>query len=77
MEAYVLVKTEGGNIKGTIEGIRKLKGVKEVNAVTGPFDLIVVVEGKDIDEIGEVVATRIRGIKGVKDTLTCIKVSLK
>lgn len=77
MEAYVLVKTEGGNIKGVIAGIMRIKGVKEVNAVTGPFDLIVVVEGKDINEVGKVVAMRIRSIKGVKDTLTCLKVSLK
>jgi len=73
--AYVLIKASG-SIEALVEGLRKIKGVKSVSPVTGPYDLIVEVEAEDVNSLAKVVVGKIRKLKGVSDTLTCIRVEL-
>ncbi len=76
MEAYILIKTMAGEVENVLGGIKKVKGVKGADPVTGPFDIIAQVEAQNIDELAKVVVTKIRKLKGVIDTITCIKVTL-
>jgi DNA-binding Lrp family transcriptional regulator len=73
--AYVLIKAYG-SIETLLKGLKKIKGVKGVSPVTGPYDLIVEVESEDVNSLAKVVVSRIRKVKGISDTLTCIKVEL-
>jgi DNA-binding Lrp family transcriptional regulator len=73
--AYVLIKASG-SIEALGEELKKIKGVKSVSPVTGPYDLIVEVESEDVNSLAKVVVSRIRKVKGISDTLTCIKVEL-
>ena len=52
--------------------IAKLKEVQEVHIITGDWDLLLKVKAKDMDEIGRLLIDKIRLIKGVKKTLTCV-----
>jgi DNA-binding Lrp family transcriptional regulator len=72
--AYVLVNISGPQTKGAVGKIRKVKGVKSAHIVAGPFDLVVFVEGKSQEEIGELVISRIRKTQGVTNTVTCFVV---
>lgn len=76
VQAYVLIEVDGAKAKSVYEKIFKLKGVKSVSTVTGPYDIIVQVEGMGLAEIGEVVATKIRAVEGVNKTITCVSVKL-
>lgn len=75
VSAYVLIKTTG-SMENLLEGMKKIKGVKSISPVTGPYDLILEVEAENIDSLAKIVVTKIRKVKGIADTLTCIKVEL-
>jgi len=57
--------------------LRRMKavpGVTEVQAVTGPFDLIVKVEAPHINDALDTVVHKIRRIPGLKSTETLVTV---
>jgi DNA-binding Lrp family transcriptional regulator len=75
MLAYILIEAQGGKSKKAFQRIESLHGVKSAHLVTGPYDIIVLAEGRDISEIGEFVLSKIRSIDGVEKTLTCVIVN--
>ena len=72
--AYVLIETSVGKTKDVALALRKVKGVKEVNAVTGPYDVIAVVEGADLTAVGNLVTNEIHPVGGIERTVTCLAV---
>ncbi|MGH7800139.1 MAG: Lrp/AsnC family transcriptional regulator [Thermodesulfobacteriota bacterium] len=75
VSAYVLVSLSGPQTKLAVNNIRKIKGVKSSHIVAGPFDLIMHVEGKSLEEIGELVISKVRKMSGVTNTVTCYVVA--
>src|SRR3990170_5029384 len=55
MKAYVLVETSAGKTKAVKKALTKVKPgkcrVESLDAVTGPFDYIAVVEGPTLDDV--------------------------
>ncbi|MBI4636573.1 MAG: Lrp/AsnC ligand binding domain-containing protein [Candidatus Rokubacteria bacterium] len=80
MRAYVLIETAAGKTKSVKVGLSKLRGsavsVRELDAVTGPFDFIAVIEASNLDAIGRLVTDEIGSIDGVTRTTTCLAVSI-
>jgi DNA-binding Lrp family transcriptional regulator len=72
---YLLVETDVGRLEDVLRKIRAVPGVAEVQAVTGPFDLIVKVEAPHINQALDVVVHKIRRIPGIKATETLVTVS--
>lgn len=72
---YLLVETEVGRLEEVIRKMRVVPGVTEVQAVTGPFDLIVKVEAPHINAALDTVVHRIRKIPGIKSTETLVTVA--
>lgn len=56
--------------------ISAIPGVLRVNAVTGPYDVIVRAEAGAADDLGRLVVARIQQVEGVFRTLTCPVVEL-
>jgi DNA-binding Lrp family transcriptional regulator len=54
------------------ERIAKFSEVQEVHIITGDWDLLIKVKGKDVDTIGKFVIDRLRLVKGIEKTLTCM-----
>ena len=75
-KAFVLIEAAVGKTRDVVAAVQKLPGVREVDPVTGPYDIIVVVEGKDLNSIGELVTASIHPIPGVSRTVTCLAVSI-
>lgn len=71
LQAYILVQTEVGKAAQVAKEVRSITGVTEAEDVTGPYDIIVRAEAKDVDELGKFVLTRIQAAKGTTRTLTC------
>ncbi|MEO0102566.1 MAG: Lrp/AsnC ligand binding domain-containing protein [candidate division WOR-3 bacterium] len=69
--AFVLINCEPGMTRKIVEKIQKIPGVEYAEVVTGPYDIIAIVSGSDINYIGVVIAERIRTIEGVDKTVTC------
>lgn len=80
MKAYVLIETSAGKTKAVKKALAKVKPgrcrVVSLDAVTGPFDYIAVVEGPSLDDIGQLVTEGIGIIDGVTRTTTCLAVSI-
>ncbi len=72
---YLLVETELGKLDEVLRRLKGVSGVVEVQAVTGPFDLIVKVEAPHINQALDVVVHKIRRIPGIKGTETLVTVS--
>ena len=75
-KAYVLIETKVGKTKDVVLALRKAKGIKEVNAVTGPYDVIAMVEGADLTTVGNLVTDDIHPVGGIERTVTCLAVDL-
>ncbi|HEV2231337.1 MAG TPA: Lrp/AsnC ligand binding domain-containing protein [Thermoplasmata archaeon] len=69
---YLLVETEVGRLDEVRRRLQAEPNVVEVEAVTGPFDLIAKVRAPHINEALEVVVHRIRRIPGIKGTETLV-----
>jgi DNA-binding Lrp family transcriptional regulator len=76
VEAIVLVQVKVGRSSAVAEAVGEIGGVIEAYVVTGPYDVIVRVEADNLDELGQLVASRIQAVKGVSRTLTCPILSL-
>lgn len=74
-KAFVLVEVAVGKTKDVANALAQLKGVKSVNAVTGPYDIIAIVEGETLNEIGDLVTSKIHPIGGISRTVTCLAIS--
>jgi DNA-binding Lrp family transcriptional regulator len=72
---YLLVETDVGKLDEVLRRMRSVAGVAEVQAVTGPFDLIVKVEAPHINQALDTVVHRIRKIPGIKSTETLVTVA--
>ena len=71
VQAYVLIQTEVGKAATVVRAIRDIDGVNLAEDVTGPYDVIVRAEARNIDELGRLVVARIQGVSGITRTLTC------
>jgi len=56
--------------------IAELKGVTQAEDVTGPYDVIVRAEAKNVDELGKMVVAKVQGVDGITRTFTCPIVNL-
>jgi len=71
---YLLVEIEVGRLDEVLRRMKAVPGVTEVQAVTGPFDLIVKVQAPHINEALDTVVHKIRKIPGLKSTETLVTV---
>lgn len=71
VQAYILIQTEVGKSSDVSLEIRQVAGVTLSEDVTGPYDVIARVEAPTVDELGQLVISRIQDIKGITRTLTC------
>lgn len=77
VRAYVLIETAVGKTKDVVKALEGVPGVNLADAVTGSYDAIAVLEGKDLNAVGNLVAQRIHGTDGVVRTTTCLAVELE
>ena len=73
-KAFVLIETAVGKTKDVSSTLKQLKGVRSVDTVTGPYDIIVVIEEDNLTAIGELVTNKIHPIPGISRTVTCLTI---
>jgi DNA-binding Lrp family transcriptional regulator len=69
--AYVRIQTEAGQAVPVAAALRAVAGVSDAATVTGPYDVIVRAEVRDIDELGRLVVSPVQALGGAAPTLTC------
>ena len=73
-KAFVRIETAVGKTKEVVAKISQLEGVKSVDPVTGPYDVIAMVESESLNEIGDLVTGKIHPIAGISRTVTCLAI---
>ena len=71
VQAYILIQTDVGKAAEVAREIAQLKGITLAEDVTGPYDVIVRAEAKNVDELGTLVVSRVQNLEGITRTLTC------
>lgn len=76
VNAYSLISTEPGMTSEIFKEVRDLEGVKSVEAVAGPYDIVARIEVDSLEKLTGTVFGSIRGIGGVTSTTTLIVVEI-
>ena len=72
-KAFILIETAVGKTREVAGSLRQVNGMISVDVVTGPYDIIAILEAKDITSIGDLVTDQVH-FSGVVRTVTCISV---
>ena len=70
-KAFILIETKADKRNEVVTTLRQTEGVKTADSVTGPYDVIAVVEGERLDEIGNIVTGKIQRVPGVSRIVIC------
>ncbi|RLG47489.1 MAG: Lrp/AsnC family transcriptional regulator [Thermoproteota archaeon] len=52
--------------------VARFREIQEVHIVAGEWDLLLKVRGASVEEVGRLVVDRLRAVKGIERTLTCV-----
>ena len=74
VRAYVLIEMVAGRSRTLVDSLKEQEGVRDVARVTGPYDVIVVLEAEDVDKIAGAVEEKIHPLAGVVRTTTCVSI---
>ena len=69
--AYILINTEPTETQAVFDRLELIPNAK-ARQVMGPYDIIVEVQADASEYIGRLLREKIRPIKGVTNTVTCI-----
>ena len=73
-KAFILIETTVGRSREVVAALTKLKGVTSVDTVTGPYDVIAVIHGETLNDIGDLVTGKVHPIPGIARTVTCLAI---
>jgi DNA-binding Lrp family transcriptional regulator len=75
--AFILIETAVGKNKEIMKILRQIKSVASVDYVTGPYDIITIVEADNLNDIGNLVTQSIHPISGITRTTTCLSLKVE
>ncbi len=70
--AFVLIKVKSGTSEQIEDQLTDLPGVRLAHSVMGPYDVVVFIEGANINSLREMIMKRIQTITGVRHTTTLL-----
>jgi len=73
---FVLMNVQAGFVESVVHELEKIEDVRESFSVTGGIDIIVKVEGPDVETIAKTILAKIHSIEGVSRTETHIVIPL-
>ncbi len=80
VKAFVLIEVAVAKTEDVVTALtalqKRVREIKSVDMVTGPYDVIVSVEAADVNAIGDIVTRNIHSVDGIARTVTCLTVQL-
>ena len=74
-KAYILTEAAIGKTREVAEALTAVPGMENVDAVTGPYDIIATASAGDVNSVGRLVTDHIHPIPGIIKTVTCLSIS--
>ena len=76
IRAFILIENSVGRSNDVVAALRGTKGVTSADRVTGPYDIIAVIEAPDLEAVGDIVTNRVHRVPGIVRTVTSLAVPL-
>ena len=76
IKAYLLIETQTGESNTVLEALKQLDQTVQVDRVTGPYDIICVIETDTLDSIGNIVRDNIHNMNDVTRTMNCMQLGI-
>ena len=70
--SYILMEIEIGMTDHVVDQLRHIEQATRVAVTTGGYDIVVLLETKDLEELYEITVNRIHKISGIKETTTAV-----
>lgn len=74
-EAYVLLNVDYKKQKNLIEEVKKIPTVKTVKITYGIYDVLIILESSDMQDLKNSIDVDLHGIDGINNLTTLISVS--
>ena len=72
VRAYILIETVAGHSRDLVGLLERQTGIQDVARVTGPYDVVALLEARDVDELSNILGREIHSAAGVVRTTTCV-----
>lgn len=76
VKAYVLMQLKVGSCTQVRAALRHIPEVTGAEDVTGPYDMVAIMQGESLDLIGRTIVDHLQQIPGITRTVTCPVVNL-
>ncbi len=80
VKSYILIETDVGTAKQVALALGEMTQndgeIRSVELVTGPFDVICLVEADNLEQLGSCITDSIQTVPGVKRTTTCLTIQV-
>ena len=70
--AYVLMEIEIGKTDDVVEQLRKIPQATKIAITTGEYDIVILLEVANLEELYDITVQHIHKIAGIKDTQTAV-----
>ena len=72
---HILVKVDASSLEQVVRDLGKVDGITTSDAVTGPYDMLLTIEGESVARMLSTVVRTIRGIPGITSTETLVTIN--
>ena len=72
VKAYVLMEIEIGMTDTVVNHLRKIPQATKIAITTGGYDIVVLLEVDDLEQLYEITVHHIHNTPGIKDTQTAV-----
>ena len=72
VRAYIFIEMVAGHAKNLVDHLSDQQAVADIDRVTGPYDVIAILEAATLDEISNIVTRDVHSLSGVVRTTTCV-----
>lgn len=72
IKAYILMEIEIGLIDNVVEHLRKIQQATKISVTTGGYDIVVLLEVSNLEELYDITVHHIHKIGGIKETQTAV-----
>ncbi|TFG34883.1 Lrp/AsnC family transcriptional regulator [Candidatus Thorarchaeota archaeon] len=70
--AYILMEIEIGQTDEVVNQLREIEQATRISVTTGGYDIVMLLEVANLEELYDITVHRIHIIKGIKDTQTAV-----
>ncbi|TFG99290.1 Lrp/AsnC family transcriptional regulator [Candidatus Thorarchaeota archaeon] len=72
VKAYILMEIEIGMTDVVVEHLRKIPQATRISVTTGGYDIVVLLEVENLEELYDITVHHVHTTPGIKDTQTAV-----